>query len=408
MSNRNNDVFQVLVTSENKGLLAAGNSVENLLVGQLGAFDAKTNISVGAATSPMPREIYLAVGTDKDGTGVMTDIRTSAGQNIQRQGITAFSFKGHTVGAPMIVNVGGYKPSCDTDYGIRVEFRNSRIARIQGTNQFSKSYVVKTPCCDDCAGTCDTIDANILTRLFIEEIGKDVAGLLITNYVARQNITMDTHGVSVDYAAGDNVIPSDVDILVEFNKTAADADKAYTDLSLTSVPLKIGAFSQINLSYHKLLETVLVVSLVEGFNCSGSTVTSQYPRFAEGTGTNIMQKEYHASGWAGSGPYKLSEVLGMSKGDIDYLAKKNVPYDQFILEYANKSESGWLEYENTLTTIIATPEADTTTRASVAAFLDAVTASLGFEPLADDAAAANHQPGTSEPLIVNVNKDGLA
>ena len=156
------------------------------------------------------------------------------------------------------------------------------------------------------------------------------------------------------------------------------------------------------------METVLIVSLVEGFDCSGATVIDQFPVFAEGTGTNVQQKEYHASGWTGSGPYKLSEVTGTAKGNIEYLAETNTPYDQYILQYFQTSESGWLEYKNTLSTIIAVPEANTTTRASVGALLDAIVAGGAFEALADDAAAASATSTVVEPVVTDITKDGIA
>ena len=40
------------------------------------------------------------------------------------------------------------------------------------------------------------------------------------------------------------------------------------------------------------------------------------------------------------------------------------------MEYFQKSESGWLEYENTLSTVFAIPETATTTRDEFVALLD--------------------------------------
>jgi hypothetical protein len=140
-----------------------------------------------------------------------------------------------------------------------------------------------------------------------------------------------------------------------FNSTAVPAALVFADFQLVSQPLSIGSFCQVNLHYYKLLETVLIVSLIEGFGCSGATTVNTYPTYAEGTGINIQQKEYHASGWAGSGPYKLSQVTGTAYGNIVYLADKNTNYDQVILEYNQTSESGWQEYSNPLSTVFAFP-----------------------------------------------------
>jgi hypothetical protein len=273
----------------------------------------------------------------------------------------------------MVVTVGNYKAKCDTDYTLRIEFRNSRIYRTIGHNQFSKPYSVRTGCCDDCAEGCDTYDANLLTLLMVNSINLDGANLVTAAPIARQAVTIATHGTSVNYAQGAVMTAADVQALVTFNLTAADADKVYTDIQLTSNPISIGTFCQVNLGYHKLLETVLIVSLVDGFNCAGVVSTSEYPVFAEGTGKNIMQKEYHASAWDGAGPYVLSETTGTAKGNIEYLASAGTNYTQFTLEYDVNAEGGFLEYKNPLRTIIAIPSGEAAVIAEVENILDAIT-----------------------------------
>jgi hypothetical protein len=370
MSNRNNDVFRVLpATSCTLLAPGAGVTVENLTVGKLGAFDAATNLAVNQFTNPMPKEIFFALAY-QDAKGNI-DYRTSAGQVIQREGVVGFTEKLCTTGSPMKVTVGNYRAQCDTEYGVRIEFRNSKINRIQGYNQFSKAYMVTTPCCDDCAEGCGSLDANVLTQLFIANINADISGLVIAQAVARQALTIVDHGTSVNYAAGAVMTNADVAQLIVFNSTALAADQVFADFQLVSQPLSIGSFCQVNLQYYKLLETVLIVSLIEGFGCSGATTINEYPVYAEGTGSNILQKEYHASGWAGSGPYKLSGVTGTAYGNIVYLADKNTNYDQIILEYNQTSESGWQEYSNPLSTIFAYQCDDCNLGTSITDFLNA-------------------------------------
>ncbi|ALN97130.1 hypothetical protein [Flavobacterium phage FpV4] len=411
MSNRNNDVFQVLVTKGNQAVLPVGQAVETLAVGQIGVFDANTNLSV--ATLPREayfaaREFYFAVGVNRSGGRTLEDIKTSAGQLIQKKGIVNYSFVSHTAAQPMIVKVGDYKAECETDYAVKIEFRNSRIYRTQGFNQFSKTYAVKTSCCD-CESGCGSGDANELTNLLVNEINMERDGLVLAKPIARQVVTAATHGTSVNYAIGAVMTIADVTALIAYNAVPANnATKVFTDISLTAVPLKLKQFCDINLGFHKFVETVLVVSLVDGFACTGKVTITQEIVFEEGTGNNIRQKEYHASGWNGAGPYPVSAVTGMSLGNINYDADVNGKYDQFILEYNQKSESGWLEYENTLSTIFAVPEADVTTRAGLATVLDALVDGGNFEALADDAALAGTNPLVVEPVVTDITKDGLA
>lgn len=370
MSNRNNDVFRVLPVT-NCELLepGLGTTVESLSPGQLGAFDAATNLAIDQFTNPMPKEIFFALAYQTESGAI--DYRTSAGQVIQRQGVVGYTTKLCTQGSPMKVTVGNFKAECDTEYGVRVEFRNAKINRIQGYNQFSKAYMVKTPCCDDCTEGCGSLDANVLTQLFVANINADQSGLVLAQPVARQALTTATHGTSVNYATGDGMTDADVAQLIVFNSTALPAAQVFADFQLVSQPLSIGSFCQVNLHYYKLLETVLIVSLIEGFGCSGATTVNEYPTYAEGTGINIQQKEYHASGWAGSGPYKLSQVTGTAKGNIVYLADKNTNYDQIILEHNQTSESGWQEYNNTMSTVFAYPCDDCNLADSITRLLDA-------------------------------------
>ena len=405
MSNRNNDVFQVLVTRGNQAVLAAGNPIDALLPGQVGIFDAKTHLSVlGTA----PREFYFAVGINRNGGTTLEDIKESAGQLIQRTNLFTYSFKPHTAGQPMIVKVGDYKADCETDYAVRVEFRNSRIYRIQGHNQFSKTYAIRTSCCD-CTSGCGSGDANELTSLLVQAVNLDQDELMIAEAIARQAIVAATHGTSVNYAIGDVMTEADVQALIVFNAAQTDDTlKVYTDVQLTSVPLKLQQFCCVNLGFHKFIETALIVSLVDGFNCTGKVEVIQQLAYEEGSGNNIRQKEYHASAWHGAGPYVASSVTGMAMNNIQYDSDINVKYDQFILEYNQKSESGWLEYENPISTIIAVPETDVATRAALATAIDALTLPGAFEPLVDDAALANINPAVVESQPVDNTKDGVA
>ena len=127
----------------------------------------------------------------------------------------------------------------------------------------------------------------------------------------------------------------------------------------------------------------------------------------EGSGYNIKQKEYHASAWNGAGPYVASETTGLAIGNIKYRATDAAKYDQTILEYFFKSESGWLEYENVLSTIIATPEASTVTRNALLTILDALTTPLGFDAKLDDAAVASVNPTVIEAQPASAAVDGL-
>jgi len=316
MANVNNDVFSVLVTLGNATVLAAGNPVSALAVGQIGVFNQNTGLSISAATSPQPKEIFIAVGVDETGSGTLEDLRTSAGQLIQKAGLTGYSFKAHSAGQPEIQLVAGYGAKCDTDYAVTIELRNSRIYGIQGFNSFTNTYAVRTGCCDDCTDDCNSYDANKLTVAMVAEI--NLGGKVIATAVARQEILSATvTALSGDLAAGDEVSEEDMDAIIAYNATQADiADRFFTDFTIQSKPITIPAWNQVNLGFHKFLETKMIVSLVDGFGCGGTVTTTQELAYAQGTALNIQAKEYMASAWAGAGPYVLSETTGTSNSSV--------------------------------------------------------------------------------------------
>ncbi len=405
--NRNNHVFNVLVAKGNVAILAKDQAVDALAVGQIGFFDAHTHVSVDSTVSPLPRNIYIAVGVDPTGGTTLGDIRTSAGHYIPRNKLLSYTFQAHTPGRAMVVKVGGYLAKCETEYGIVVNFSNTQISKIQGQNQFNKNFFVKTGCCDDCADGCSTSDANLLTQLMVAEINNDDDKALTAVAITRQAVTIADHGTSVDYASGAAISDADIAVLVAFNATADEADKVYTDFTVTPAALSANSFYQVNMNYHKFLQTTIHVALAEGFNCAGVVTTTTDMAYGEGSGINIQQLEYMASAWNGAGPYVLSETTGTAKGNIQYLALANGAYDQFVLEYDIEYPSGWKNYESALSTIIAVPGADTTTRTSLATMLDAVTPD-GFENLADDVATSNANPAVVETVEDSVATDGIA
>jgi len=133
------NVKRVLVTSGNQAVLAAASKPENLALGQVGVFDAATNISIAAASTP--REFYISVGIDETGTGLVSGTKDSAGQVIQAKNIRAYTFRPHTPARAQVLRMKGVIPdNTIEDYAFKFEFRNAKIYRHQGTNQFTQTY----------------------------------------------------------------------------------------------------------------------------------------------------------------------------------------------------------------------------------------------------------------------------
>lgn len=404
---RNNDVFHLLVTKGNQAVLAKDKKVTELLPGQIGVFDYNTNLSFDATVANAPKNFYLAVGLDA-GNGTLGDIMKSAGSHVQGKNVAFFSFRPYTPGRPMKVLLKDYVAKCDTEYGVKLELRNQEIYRTQGYNQFTKTYSMKTSCCDGCEPTCPSGDANEITRQLLVNVLNDPSGLITARAVARQALTAATHGVAANIAKGDVVSNADLTAIMAFNAAQTDpANFVYTDLEFETVPQTIQDFTSVSLNYMYPRQTVAILSKVTGFECTGAVEVTQTAVFEEGAGIDVKQLEYIAKGWT-EGPYRVSNINAVAENRA-FVTDATAKYDVFALTYDQFSLGGWLEYFHNQASIIAIPTADTVTRNGLAAILDKITVPQGFDGLTDDAAAANVSTTVVERTIdKTLATDGIA
>ena len=406
---RNNDVFHLLVTKGNQAVLVKDKKVTELLPGQIGIFNYDTNLSFDVTVAAAPRNFYLAVGVDA-GNGTTGDIMKSAGSHVQGKNIAFYSFRPYTPGRPMKVLLKDYVANCETEYGVKLELRNQEIYRTQGYNQFTKTYTMKTSCCDGCKPTCPSGDANEITKQLLVNILNDPSGLITARAVARQAIT----AANIPGFTGGNLVKgavvtdANLAAIMAFNATQTNvANFVYTDLEIETVTQTIQDFSAVSLNYMYPRQTVAILTKVEGFKCTGSVVTTQTAVFEEGAGIDVKQLEYQAKGWTES-PYRVSTVNGVADNRI-YITDGSGKYDVFALTYDQFSLGGWLEYFHNQASIIAIPTVDTVTRNGLAAILDKVAVAQSFEPLADDAAAAVIDPTVIERTTdKSVTTDGIS
>lgn len=144
----------------------------------------------------------------------------------------------------------------------------------------------------------------------------------------------------------------------------------------------------IPIKYYDAKETDIIVSLTDGFWCSGSTTIIQNVQYEDGDGYNLAYDEYVAGGWNGKpGPYRISAVTGLQNGGFNTNVNPNANYNVVSIEYDQFSTGGWEEYSNSLRSIIAIPCADTTTLTGLATMLDAIFTQFGA--MSNDVAGIN-------------------
>ena len=381
---RNNDVFQVLVTKGNQAVLAAGNEVTDLLPGQAGVFSFESNLSIDG-TVPT-RNFYVAVGLDEDGDGVTDNIRKSAGSHIQTRNIAFYSYRPFEAGRPMILEFKDFKTKCGEQYGIAIEFRNQQIYRTQGYVQFKVNYVVEGVCCDGCSTGCESGDDNLVAKKLVDAINNDPRG-----FVKAEMFNTTTNAVVTDY---DAFVAANLVVNTDANLT----NDVKLGVRITSIPQKINKYMGIDTKYFHMRETFLVPSKLIGFECNGEFSVKQTAKVTQGLGYDIQYLEYLAGGWNGNpGPYRTYKVNGLAK-PITYVAETNTQYGILALTYDQFSIGGWLEYLNNEASIIAIPQADSVTRASLLGVIDKLAKLSNFDGLTDDAAGYS---------VANPETDGL-
>lgn len=346
----NNKVFQVLVPSGNKAVAAAGTTLDNLTVGQIGVFDNDTKLAIDGTTISAIDKIFIAVGRGND------NIDDSAGQNIPLDLLEAVTFKQATKAVNQKQLISGFdnvKP--DTDYTLRMEFRNGQIAQTQGTVGFFKSFSFRT-------GTSETGLAKDFIKKFYEAVKAD-----------------ETRGGLYKVTV---VNPT---TLAEITDIDAAAANAKFGLLIESLPVAETVYGgSINPVYFKNRQTLINLSLVENLKEAGAIIVEKQASVQpEGLGYDLRQQEYLAMGWKGH-IYRASCVTGLELPGAMYYTNPATNYDVFHLTYENKGYAGWSSYKHPIQTIIAVPDADSTTSTSLKTVLDRIAGAINIEVITEE------------------------
>lgn len=169
MSSIMGSVEQVLVATGDQAVLAKDNALNTLAKGQLGVFDAKTNLSIDdTATS---RSFYIAVGTG-NGDFLTSNIITAAD-------VEAYNTRCASAPQEGVYDliVGGCT-DCTEDYVLRFAITSPSDFYKMGYQPLYKTFVVGKDCCSNCTD-CDNeaaICSEVIKKLR-DEINADRDGL---------------------------------------------------------------------------------------------------------------------------------------------------------------------------------------------------------------------------------------
>ena len=350
----NNKVFQVLVTKGNAAIASVGDAIEDLAVGQIGIFDAETNLAIDGSV-PV-KDFYLAVGVNNNGGNTVEKVLFSAGQNIQKDYVRNVNLQPYVAPVDFVFDLANFtKALNDVEYGVKMEFRNMQIYMRQGTNQFTKTFTVTTSANEDVDPIID------LAKKLIAEFNLDESEMFTASAVTALGVA----------------IP-DLDAWGVANPGAAP------HIRITANEVAIYKYLGINPRYYYPRQTVIIPSLVTGFTSEATLTTVTEGVAEQGNSYDIKQKEYKAGGFNGQpGPYRTSSTLGFPYQGIEYNAVDGKTYLQINLVYDFFSTAGWGEYLNNLQTIIAVPMTDKVTSASLVSALNDLLNTTLVDPLAN-------------------------
>jgi hypothetical protein len=232
---KNNDVFSIIPLSGETRILAVGNPVSALGANEVGVFDYETGLSLDAASAPGTKKFFIAMSVDTDGDGVKDEIIKSAGTHVQTKHVENLSVQCSVAELPQIIDVQNFTASCDTQYALKVELNNDEKYMNYGFNQLTKTFVVKTSCCDGCE-TCPTGDCVELTSLMLAEINNDDDNLILATAVANVGSVTAINVGAIAAGTGTVTIGTDVfSFTTTGTETAADvAAKIATVINASS------------------------------------------------------------------------------------------------------------------------------------------------------------------------------
>lgn len=378
----NSSVNQVLVTKGNQTLAAANTMVTDLLPGQLGFFDSDTRLAIhNAATANAANRIVIAVGTDNG------EIRYQAGPHLQKKNFIHASFTPASAARPQIFKILGIKADCDKSYVLKMEFMGPSLMETHAHNRVMKNYSVKTSCCTDCASGCNTGSCSELVNLLVKALNADTEGLFIAGY-------LDDTGADIANEAA----------FLTWVADPANADKC-PGIKITTVPQAIATYCGFNFNYDKVRDILVRPYLTDTFVCSGTVTETQAAAHETGVALDVAYMEQICFGYKNNNSaYRILEP-GIQK-QYQSLVDMTKRYDQFWLQYFYKIESGaGRNHENSLQTLIATPEGDTVTRNAIAALMALIFPNL--DSLVDDTAAASATANVVEAAITSELTDGI-
>jgi hypothetical protein len=200
----NQSFMQVFVTNS-PALLASGQTVANLAVGQIGILDGTTNYATTTPTYAINKALKFVWGTPDLGylplmSGVPNQNEYS--KLVKGKAIRNFQGKQAKTAQNQVLNVGWTGSAGDTtntlfaNVGEKryfwLKFSGAAIDKLYSKQGLIREYIVNTGCVDQCSGSCGQVDPLIMANYLINQINSDS---YINQFVKASIVTSNGAGV---------------------------------------------------------------------------------------------------------------------------------------------------------------------------------------------------------------------
>lgn len=235
-----NQNFRKVFVTTNTTILASGSATSDLAVGQLGIFNADTNVALGSTfTYPTVKGFYVAQGTPDlsympKGAGIRNE--TDKSKVVMGKNIVGYWGKAAATGASDIVAVGydgtdtskTMSGSCDQIKHLYVKITGKPIENLFPGGTI-RHYQVQGPCCDTCGDSCASVTDSTWVDGLIDQINADtfLGGIPITKFIKVTKLSSgSSYGIKFESAWVDRTTDS-----CYFNIFPYNADPIYIQLS---------------------------------------------------------------------------------------------------------------------------------------------------------------------------------
>lgn len=341
MSKTIRNVHRLLATKGDSAPLGAGNGIGDLAVGQIGVFDADTNLSIAAGGAGAGTNFYLAVAHDN------THVK-SAG-TINRSRVRNAHFECYQAGVSPVFDFTNLCAECNTDYVIKFDITTSNAYVGYGMQPVYKTFVARpSECC---------------------ETGTEADCIAIIKFL-RDQMNNDTDGIFTAIATN----PSNN---AELNDAALDSWDVSADgcpnLRVTLSAPALADFCNIPNTY-SFPTGVSVQPSMQGFNCcSPAGVISEVTAvtYPQGAGPDIKFEEYDAAGNDGRAFSHYRQTESGVSADISFNASSSETYVQLVIEYDEPQTNAFDTYDDPKSVKVAMPSGDSSTIVALATIIDA-------------------------------------